>query len=168
MSAIGKFQEKSNPFHTPNWWRLLWTAPESIKSVRHFWNIYLSSFSDRIWPTFFVQFLGLFSDLPTYPKIGRHLWMFCHWSSRKTVKAKTLSCLIWTFFVVTEIWREGYFQIHVNFITMILWDIILIHGCFIKRRKFKFSFFPCLFLYKNPIIHVIKTRRLDSTIWSSL
>ena len=85
---------------------------------------------------------------------------------KKTVKAKTLSCLIWTFFVVNEIWREGYFQIHVNFITMILWDIILIHGCFIKRRKFKFSFFPCLFLYKNPIIHVIKTRRLDSTIWS--
>ena len=68
--SIGKFQENVNPFHTPNWWRLLWTTPESIKSVRHFWIIfetymYLSSFSDRIWSTFFVQFLGLFSDLPT-------------------------------------------------------------------------------------------------------
>ena len=132
--------------------------------LNHFWNIYVLIFLFR--PNLIYLFCPIFGTIFrfTYPKIGRYLWMFCHWSSRKTVKAKTLS---W-FFVVTEIWREGYFQIHVNFITMILWDIILIHGCFIKRRKFKVSFFPCLFLYKNPIIHVIKTRRLDSTIWSSL
>ena len=64
---------------------------------------------------------------------------------------------------------EGYLQIHVNFYNHDFMGHYFDSWLLEKEKKIKVFFFsPRLFLYKNPIIHVIKNRRLDSTIWSSL